>query len=64
MRYKLLTVLFLGLVLAGCSKAPGMGNVPSFRTQMSELVQLCDAGLISEQEYHMSKKMIFSTMVH
>ena len=64
MKSKLLTVFFLGLVLTGCSKVPAMGNGPSFRTQMCELVQLRDAGVITEKEYHTSKRMIFSTMVH
>jgi len=64
MKSRLLTVLFLGLVLTGCSEVPGMGNGPSFRAQMCELVQLRESGVITEQEYHTSKKLIFSTMVH
>jgi hypothetical protein len=63
MKSKLLTVFILGLVLTGCSKVP-LGNGPSFRTQMCELMQLRDSGVITEQEYHTSKKLIFSTMVH
>lgn len=64
MKSKILTVLFLGLIVTGCSKVPGMSDGPSFRTQICELVQLRDAGVISEKEYHVSKKRIFSIMVH
>lgn len=64
MKSKILAVFFLGMVMTGCNKVPGMGDGPSFRAQMCELVQLRDAGVISEKEYHVSKKRIFSIMVH
>lgn len=64
MKSKILMALFFGLVLTGCARVPGVGDGPSFRTQMCELVQLREAGEISEKEYKVSKKRIFSIMVH
>lgn len=64
MKSKMLTVCLLGLLLTGCSKVPAMGNGLSFRTQMCELAQLRDAGVMTEKEYYTSKRRIFSTMVH
>ena len=67
MKSRLLSVFLLGLILtgcSGCSKVPGVGNGPSFRAQMCELVRLREAGMITEQEYHTFKRLIFNTMVY
>lgn len=69
MKFKVLMVRFLGvvvlsLVISGCSKMPQHGNGASFRAQICELVQMKDAGLISEEEYRHSRHSLLSRMLH
>ena len=61
---RVLGVMVLSAVMAGCSKIPQHGNGTSFRAQLCELVQMKDAGLISEEEYRDSRHSLLSRMLH
>ena len=59
-----LLIVVLGVLMTGCSKLPHYSNGTSFRAQICELVQMKDAGIISEEEYLDSRKNLLSRMLH
>ncbi len=63
MKFKNLIVI-LGVLMVGCSKLPQPGDGNSFKAQLTELVQMKDAGLISEEEYRTSRKSLLHRMIH
>ena len=64
MKFKLLVLAGSILLLIGCTRLSSMTEGPSFRQQLTELVQLRDAGRISEQEYRSLTQQIRHLMMH
>ena len=69
MKSKLLIAIFVlalsvGVLLTNTDHLTEHSCSASFRTQMRELVQLKNAGLISEEEYRQSHRSLFSRMIH
>lgn len=64
MKSKLAMLIFFLALGTGCSKIPQAGSGHSFRAQICELVQMKDAGLISEEEYKHSRRSLLNRMLH
>ncbi len=64
MKFRIITVVLMGLVITSCSEVSLLGNARSFSDQLCELVQKRDSGIISEREYHSLKQRLTSVMLH
>ena len=66
MKFNLLatTVVLLLMITLGGTGVASLMEGPSFRQQLIELVNLRDAGLISDHEYRAQKSHVLRAMMH